>query len=104
MAIKKLTLENFTVFEKADIEFSSGINILIGENGTGKTHIMKALYSACQAVRHDIDFPNKLVKVFKPDDLNISRLARKRTGSIGTLIEITSTSDKCKILYYNSCE
>ena len=27
----------------------AGINVIIGENGTGKTHLMKALYSACQS-------------------------------------------------------
>ena len=43
--IKRLELQNFTCFAKADMDFSSGINVFIGENGTGKTHILKALYS-----------------------------------------------------------
>ena len=30
--------------------FSPGINIIIGENGTGKTHLIKAIYSACSLV------------------------------------------------------
>lgn len=93
MAIKKLILENFTVFKKAELEFSNGINLFVGENGTGKTHIMKVLYSACQAVRPDIDFSNKIVKVFKPDDLNISRLARRKAGVTSTKIKVISTSD-----------
>ena len=42
--IKRLELENFTCFAKADMDFSSGINVFIGENGTGKTHVLKALY------------------------------------------------------------
>ncbi len=42
--IHQLQLENFTCFEKADLQFSKGINVLIGENGTGKTHILKLLY------------------------------------------------------------
>ncbi|GBC60185.1 ATP-binding protein [Desulfonema ishimotonii] len=42
--IKSLHLENFTVFEKADFEFCPGINVLIGANGTGKTHVMKISY------------------------------------------------------------
>ena len=45
MALDKLYLENFTVFDKMEIEFSSGINVFIGENGTGKTHMLKILYS-----------------------------------------------------------
>jgi len=45
--ITKLELENFTCFEKLDLEFSDGVNVLIGVNGTGKTHILKVLYAAC---------------------------------------------------------
>jgi len=52
MAIKSIELRNFTVFENINISFSSGINIFIGENGTGKTHLLKAVYSFCKA---DID-------------------------------------------------
>ena len=43
--ISRLELENFTCFAKADMDFSSGINVFIGENGTGKTHILKVLNS-----------------------------------------------------------
>ena len=42
-------MENTTVFDLNKIAFDEGINILIGENGTGETHILKKLYSACQA-------------------------------------------------------
>jgi AAA15 family ATPase/GTPase len=65
VAIKRLTLKNFTVFEKIQIPFTLGVNVIIGENGTGKTHVMKVLYSACQAARPDISFSHKLVRVSK---------------------------------------
>jgi hypothetical protein len=48
---ERLTLQNFTVFADQTFEFVSGINVLIGKNGTGKTHVMKALY-AWQMARH----------------------------------------------------
>lgn len=44
MTIKNVKLSNFTVFKNVDINFASGINVFIGENGTGKTHLMKLLY------------------------------------------------------------
>lgn len=47
--LKTLTLENFTVFAKAELEFSPGINVIIGENGTGKTHLLKAGYCFSRA-------------------------------------------------------
>jgi len=46
MAVKSIQIDAFTVFEKLAIEFSSGINVFIGENGTGKTHLLKLLYAA----------------------------------------------------------
>lgn len=42
---KSLKLENFTAFREAEFEFVPGINVIIGENGTGKTHVLKALYA-----------------------------------------------------------
>jgi predicted ATPase len=46
--LKKLTLQNITTFENAEFNFSPGINIIIGENSSGKSHILKLAYSiAC---------------------------------------------------------
>ena len=47
MILKSIKLENFTVFENIICDFSPGINIFIGENGTGKTHLLKILYAFC---------------------------------------------------------
>ena len=41
MPLTKIEAENFTVFESIKIPFSQGLNVLVGENGMGKTHIMK---------------------------------------------------------------
>ena len=44
MIIKKLYANGFRNIEKADIEFSSGANILVGENAEGKTNAVEAIY------------------------------------------------------------
>jgi predicted ATPase len=44
MKIKKLSLKKFTAFEEEEFQFCDGINVLIGANGTGKSHAMKAMY------------------------------------------------------------
>jgi len=94
-------MENFTVFRCTEVDFSDGINVFIGENGTGKTHIMKVLYSACQAARKEVSFPYKLVKVFKPDDLNIRRLARRKAGNFNTKIKIMSHAASISVSFNN---
>ena len=90
MLIKKIKLENYTIFENQQMEFCPGINIFIGENGTGKTHILKALYSACQSVSKKTSFSHKLVSTMLPDDYKISRLITRRQGNRSGLIRITA--------------
>ena len=43
---QSLRLQNFTVFKDTEFDFVPGVNTLVGENGTGKTHLMKAMYAA----------------------------------------------------------
>ena len=48
--LKRLHLQNFTVFADAEFEFGPGLNVLVGTNGTGKSHVLKVGYtveSAC---------------------------------------------------------
>ena len=42
--LKTLKISNFTVFDNVDFEFSPGLNVIVGENGTGKTHVLKLGY------------------------------------------------------------
>lgn len=90
MAIKRIQLENFTVFENLDINLEAGMNVLIGENGLGKTHIMKLLYSATQAAKHDVSFSQKTVKVFMPDNSSIQRLVRRKDTGGTTYVKVVS--------------
>ena len=41
--IKNIAVQNFTAFHDLKIEFCDGVNVIIGENGTGKTHLLKLL-------------------------------------------------------------
>ena len=47
MKIKKLTLNNFMAFENAEINWSDNINIICGENSTGKTTLLKVIEHFC---------------------------------------------------------
>ena len=44
--LKKLHLNNFTAFGESKLNFSSGLNVIVGENGSGKTHLLKLPYAA----------------------------------------------------------
>jgi predicted ATPase len=87
--IESLRLKDFTVFKDAKFEFAAGLNVVVGENGTGKTHILKLAYSLTQVCARGAREPasaptksflqsaiaNKLTAVFRPDELG--RLARR---------------------------
>lgn len=96
MPITKIELDNFTVFDKMIISFRDGINVLMGENGVGKTHIMKILYAACQASKHDVSFSQKTVMVFRPDHSSIGRLVNRRKNENNTS-KVNVVSDASKI-------
>ena len=49
---RSLRLQNFTAFADATFEFVPGVNVLVGENGTGKTHVLKALYALSRFQRN----------------------------------------------------
>jgi predicted ATPase len=100
--LKTLNIKNFTVFPKADFSFGKNLNIIIGENGSGKSHILKVAYCAiavsAKGAKDSLsDVPtksflaiaiaDKLRNVFKPDELG--RLATRRQGHANCVIKYT---------------
>ncbi len=82
--LETLKLENFTAFGKLSLDFSTGINVLIGTNGTGKTHLLKLLYSSCSITEEPgATLSTKLIQNFRPFEGRIGRLIR-RTGKSST--------------------
>jgi len=101
MYLKEITMEDFTVFHRLTIKFSRGVNIFLGENGMGKTHVMKALYSACQAVKPDVSFSHKLVCVFRPDDYGIHRLVRRMNHGGRARVRVESDQQAIQASFTN---
>ena len=81
MTITRVKLENFTVFESLDLEPSPGINVLVGANGTGKTHLMKVCYAACEKTRTNEGINSKLERIFQPSRRSLGRLVKQGKGA-----------------------
>lgn len=81
--INHIRLENFTAFARLDQAISPGVNVIIGANGTGKTHLLKVLYAAT-AITSGEDrangFARKLLGVFNPYQARMTRLIRRQQG------------------------
>jgi len=88
--LESLKLKNFTVFGEATFEFANGINVIVGANGSGKTHLLKLAYACTYVLNAEVRnagppkqtihylqsaVAEKLLAVFKPDGLG--RLARR---------------------------
>ena len=91
MKIKTLTLENFMIFDSIDVEWSPNINVILGENSTGKTTLLKAMYSLvkpygrsdflkCTQMQQEDMIVGKMVGVFRPDEKKIGRMSSRRRG------------------------
>lgn len=91
--LKSLELENFTAFGTARLQFAKGLNIFVGENGLGKTHLLKLPYVVASVSAEEGRKPNaseptkallqpriaqKLVNVLRSESLG--RLTRRKPG------------------------
>lgn len=46
--INDLSIKSFTVFREAKFAFAKGINVVIGSNGAGKSHVLKLAYTCAR--------------------------------------------------------
>ncbi len=66
--LKSLNIENIAVIEKADIEFSDGLNVLTGETGAGKSIVVDSINAILgertskDLVRHGADNANVVAR------------------------------------------
>ncbi|MCA9998643.1 MAG: AAA family ATPase [Anaerolineales bacterium] len=69
-SINSLTIQNFTAFKQADLRFSAGINVFIGENATGKTHLLKLIYALAKRIVNEKNalLPPNLKTIFRPEN------------------------------------
>ena len=88
MTLTRVKLERFTAFDDLDLELSTGINVFVGANGTGKTHLMKVCYAACDVSKTDMSFAEKLIEVFLPSRRSPGRLVKRQRGSSRGNIEV----------------
>lgn len=111
--ITRLAFKNFTAFKELTIEFSPKINVIIGENGTGKTHLLKAAYAVCSGngtPSGDEEADNeaiigrlteKLLRLFLPMDDKLWKL-RSDGASEPAKVDASFALDKAVGLSFNT--
>ena len=92
LKINTLILNHFMLFENAEFNWSKNINIICGENSTGKTTLLKVMYSILKPLgkghkeavtkkKKKKMFVDKLQGVFRPDGMKIGRMVTRKQGS-----------------------
>ncbi len=93
MVIKSLDLINFRNYEKLEIEFSEGTNILFGENAQGKTNILEAIYLSSTTKSHKGSKDKDIIK-FGEDESHIRTILEK--DKVLTKIDMHLRKNKTK--------
>lgn len=101
MTLTRIKLDGFTAFDTLDVELSAGVNIFLGANGTGKTHLLKVTYAACDVTRSRTNFAEKLVAVFMPYEGRLGRLAHRRATSTNASLEVHRSGTKLRLTFSN---
>ena len=94
--IESIKIQNFTAFKNLSLKCSKGLNIFIGTNSTGKSHLLKLMYTVCSAnkpveSKHSLDparnISDKLNGVFKPE-AKVGRLCRDGAEKANVRVDI----------------
>lgn len=63
MRLDRLTLDSFRNYERQNIDFQDGVNILTGENAQGKTNVLEAIFLLTGSRSWRISRRNELVRI-----------------------------------------
>lgn len=76
--LARASVESFGPFQETEFEFSPGLNVIVGDNATGKSQLLKLLYSSTKSLKDASSLTKKelgpalaakLCGVFRPDSL-----------------------------------
>lgn len=107
MKILTLKAKNFMIFEDIELDFSPNVNLICGENSTGKTAIIKLLYASLRGVSQsqsgkktitkdniEAGIVQKIQGVYCPDKNSVGRLVNRIQGSNRAQIDIELDNNK----------
>ncbi|MBC7647134.1 MAG: ATP-binding protein [Pseudopedobacter sp.] len=104
--ITRLKIENFTAFDSLELDFGEGIHAFIGANGTGKTHLLKIMYSLNNGYVHNGSYINiehfKFFMAFQPNIMNNKSLLRDINRYSDVEVNINTTSIGLRIFANNN--
>ena len=101
MKIERLKLTNFRNYTNLEISFVNNINLIIGDNGQGKTNILESVYMLSLTKSNRIGVEENLIK-FNEEVAHIEGIVRNKDNLVKKQ-EIHLTKNK-KQLFINNKE
>ena len=87
MYIRKIKLENFRNYKKAEIEFDKNVNIIYGDNAQGKTNILEAIFVCSLGKSFRTNKDKELINKEK-DFSKIEMISQKKDRDINVKFEM----------------
>jgi AAA15 family ATPase/GTPase len=112
--IKRLELKNFTAFSDLKLDFSPKVNVIIGENSTGKTHLLKVAYGLCAGAPLFKNKPDtsedelqaaltaKLLRLFMPLDDKLGKMHHQGATDQAYLSATFAQEKKIVATFFNN--
>ena len=98
MFLRSVTFQNFRNYESLNLQFSSGTNLISGENAQGKTNILEGIYFLSTARSHRTNRDSELIQRGKPWFYLKGQVLSK---SLSDVVEITNVCEKNKKVRIN---
>ncbi len=98
----RIIIENIMGIGDLDIDLSSAVNVFIGENGTGKTSVIKCLYSLIAGLM-DADHQTKM-KLQNGVEQKIQQVFRPENNKIGNIVKEGIINASVRIIFDNGKE
>lgn len=114
MIINSISLHNYRGYKKADINFGKNVNFFIGNNGSGKTNLLEAIYFLALAksyksqdistIKHDTEFARINAKIIAEKDLTskiiISKIGKKISINNSEIEKLSDYIGRIKVLAF----
>lgn len=95
MFLKEIQLKNYRNYENANVQFSEGINIFIGENAQGKTSLMEAIYVLAMARSHRTANDKELI-CWNNDFARVEGRVQKKNSTFPLELSVSKMGKKAK--------
>ena len=93
MYIERLKLKDFRNYNELDMDFSPGVNLILGENAQGKTNIIEAIYMSSFGKSFRTSKDGELIR-FNQKFARVSITAKNSSGSTDIDIVVLNGSKK----------